>query len=940
MLLTQACPTMLKHLPSCLDVIISLNCTVNKEAVKLLHGNSSSKTHLDPRETHHLSSDFASMFSTVTDLLNESVDMAKLKDFLGCYSHPLYPEEPYVDPKIYKDASTIKQLIMSLWPQFINFMHYYLLEDIVEKFGCDGAKKVLQQFTDQKYSRKRKLNSLPCPITDGEIEQFQGAKKLKVQVEGDTSDATVEIIGEIQKVLEKASGIKQAVTTYALYDPGSVLLTFLIPESILHIFSELNTEDLAILADSGVMKLEVNEVVIDNIQQYSTVKRSASGTGLEYYLSQRAAEMTSDKHLNLLKMLGAAEARLLDICSEEFLYTFAKNLQDWKKLAPCFSFHGREKELASNYPDENDRKYQALLWWKKAKESTATYYNLLESLVLHGNIEEVESLLQRLVEGKQPSWQYNHFLCSAYVPYAFAILIPLVGPVVLHASRWLKQQYLAHDSWQQWREVPNLMQFDQRLGELTTEANNNLKNINYSNCYCDIQDEFPSSFTPVSMKSLVNACTSRDHLWSSKCILIKGAPGHGKSFLLSKLCQYWALGYGMRSITLMFWVDCSQFFNRRMTLNRLLSQLLPFETKNISKWIENKEGKDVVFILDGYDKQQSGGVFQDLASRLFLPKSVVLITSTYTPNRIRVKQLELLNLTDNQISKQVLQFFSFRPSKVESFYLYLNTNPDMRLLASSPVYLYTLLFVCNKHCDIPSCEFPVTWTELFTNMTLFLFQSKFSKLPQIETTPGSGSELPSTVQSFLHQLSTVAFENLTSESFHLTLPVARSLGHGSGFALIHPYSKPLYNSEKHCFQFSSPLLQQFLAAWHVHSLPQTKQTGLMEQKLELNFLWQFFAGLLVSESYDRFLILRNTYHKKKTKLLANCIYEADWSCDMPSVFRDHILTPADMNHIVTGYEFPPDLTFLRCCFGRAALFHLTRQVHVFTQSGQQAFRVR
>ena len=511
---------------------------------------------------------------------------------------------------------------------------------------------------------------------------------------------------------------------------------------------------------------------------------------------------------------------------------------------------------------------------------------------------------------------------------------------MLHATRLLKQQYLTHDSWQQWRKVSNLIQFDQRLGELTTQAST-LRNLDYSNCYYDMKDEFPSSITPVSVKSLVNACTPSNHPWfSGSRILIKGAPGQGKSFLLSKLCQYWSFGYGMRNITLMFWVDCSQFQNKCVTLNQLLSQLLPIETQNISNWIENKQGKDVVFILDGYDQQQNGGVFYDLASQEFLPKSVVLITSTYTSNEFSLKQLELLDLTDHQISKQVLQFFSFRPSKVESFYLYLNNNPDMRLLASSPVYLYTLLLVYNKCLDTPSHELPVTWTELFTNLTLLFLESTFPKLPQMKTTPGSISELPSTVQSFLNDLSTVAFENVTTKFFHLTLPAAKSLCHGSGFALVHLCNKPLYHSEKWCYQFSSPLLQQFLAALHVHSLPQAKQTKLMVQTLELNFLWQFFAGLLVSESYDRFSILRNTYQEDKMKMLANCAYEADWSCDIPSVFRDHILTHADIHHIVTGCKFSPDLKFVQCCFGRAALFQLTRQVHAFAHSGQQGFRVR
>ena len=420
-----------------LDLIISLHSTVKKEAVKMYHGNSSSKIHLDPRETHHLSRDFARMFSDLSELLNKSVDMAKLKDFLGCYSHPLYPEKPYVDPKFYKDANTTKELIKSLCPQFINFMHYYLLEDIVETFGCDRAKEVLQQYTDQMYSRKRKLNSLPGPIMDGEIEQFQDTKKLKVQVEGDENTATVEIIGEVQKALEKATGIKRAVITYALYDPGSVLLTFLIPESIFHIFHDLNTEDLAILADIGVMKLEVDEVVFGNTQQYSTLKSHAveipvgSGehtkpTGLEYYLKLRATEMTSQTYLRLLKMLSSIGTGMLnDICSEQFLAMFSKDLEDWKHLAPYLSiYEWNIKELVCNYPNENDQKYHALMCWKRAEGFTATYYNLIESLILHGNIGEVEALLQRLGEGNCPNYN-NYRMC--YVNALFHCLFRTCG---------------------------------------------------------------------------------------------------------------------------------------------------------------------------------------------------------------------------------------------------------------------------------------------------------------------------------------------------------------------------------------------------------------------------------------------------------------------------------------------------------------------------------
>ena len=383
----------------------------------LLPVKASTKPYSDPRESHHLYREFAIIFPEVTNILSTFVQVSELKTFLESYCHPLHPEQLYMDLKIYRDASTTEQVVKSLFPQYINYMHYYLLEDIVVRFQCDRAKEVLKQYTEQKDSDKSKLKDLPGPITNREIEDFLGANTLKVEVEGDTSDATVEIINGIQKALEKSTGVKQAVIVYACNNPGCVL-TFLIPESISHIFHELNTEDLTILANSGVMKLEVGDVVIDNIRQHSTLKSHSvkleiaadSGeptkqTGLECYLQQRVTDMTSERYSHLVEMLESIDPKFLnDNCSEEFLKKFAKNLQDMKKLASYFSLHDwNAEEIVCNYPDEDDQKYQVLLCWKRAEGSTATYYNLLETFLLHGKVGEVEALLQRLGEGNWPS---------------------------------------------------------------------------------------------------------------------------------------------------------------------------------------------------------------------------------------------------------------------------------------------------------------------------------------------------------------------------------------------------------------------------------------------------------------------------------------------------------------------------------------------------------
>ena len=184
--------------------------------------------------------------------------------------------------------------------------------------------------------------------------------------------------------------------------------------NISHIFHELNSEDLAILAKIGVMTLEVDELVIENIQKFSTVStgaveletvadkgESAKAAGLEHYLQERASEVTPERYSYLCRLLDNTDRRKHNkICSDEFLQDYAKYLQDWIALTPYFGIPvGQIEKLVHSYPDESEQKYVALLCWKRMSESTATFYNLLESLILHGTIGEVEALLQRLGEG-------------------------------------------------------------------------------------------------------------------------------------------------------------------------------------------------------------------------------------------------------------------------------------------------------------------------------------------------------------------------------------------------------------------------------------------------------------------------------------------------------------------------------------------------------------
>ena len=118
-----------------------------------------------------LSARFSRLISTLGDLLEECTNVDTLSGFLTMFSHPLYPERRYVEPRVYSSAKTIKDLLLGLFPQYINYKDHYLLKEIAESSGNDECKQCCQEYKCIINRAVRKLHNHPAPITDDEIEE-------------------------------------------------------------------------------------------------------------------------------------------------------------------------------------------------------------------------------------------------------------------------------------------------------------------------------------------------------------------------------------------------------------------------------------------------------------------------------------------------------------------------------------------------------------------------------------------------------------------------------------------------------------------------------------------------------------------------------------------------------------------------------------------------
>ena len=220
--------------------------------------------------------EFADMLTTVTELLDHSANLKQLKRFLKFLCHPR-TQTCYIDRRLYEDCNTPGEIIEVLHPRYINFMHTHLLSRIVNKFGDEQSKMLLKQYEDR-FPRKKPLKRIGDPFSNEEIESFTGTKRMKVVYSGATVDtSTMEDVERVRQPITINTGIDESVIPFASQKRcNSVIFTFLIPETVVSTFIDLDEDNRRDLADHGILRIEVNELVIDlqSFQAKTTIDTS------------------------------------------------------------------------------------------------------------------------------------------------------------------------------------------------------------------------------------------------------------------------------------------------------------------------------------------------------------------------------------------------------------------------------------------------------------------------------------------------------------------------------------------------------------------------------------------------------------------------------------------------------------------------------------------
>ena len=380
----------------------------------------------------------------------------------------------------------------------------------------------------------------------------------------------------------------------------------------------------------------------------------------------------------------------------------------------------------------------------------------------------------------------------------------------------------------------------------------------------------------------------------SKLVVVKGAPGGGKTTLSWELCRRWANGE--------VWTDYSLVVLLRLRDENVqeaveLVDLFQCEdtddSKSVYSIIRKNHGQSILFILEGLDElppslREKDSIFMKLITGRLLPASTVLVTTR--PWAVcdlpvtcssRVDQfIEILGFSGEQIKEYIDLMIKNREAP-PGLREYIISNPRISSAMYNPLHARIVVDVYKKNCHKKNSVFPNTTTELYTAYCQVLIERYLHDKPESDWSDEL-SELPWSLQIHFDKLCQIAYNGISKEKQQLVffkedVVDTNTLGFMNS---VHP----LYNKSNSSpsYNFLHLTLQEFLAAFYVwKNITPHEQLILFETKADdgsYEMILLFLAGLTkLNDSWTQCVLpTPYLYHEKgPSKAERMCTFSSD-----------------------------------------------------------------
>ena len=343
-------------------------------------------------------------------------------------------------------------------------------------------------------------------------------------------------------------------------------------------------------------------------------------------------------------------------------------------------------------------------------------------------------------------------------------------------------------------------------------------------------------------------------------ILVEGDAGIGKTTLCISVSEDWANGKLFQQFELVLHLPLRmKVVASAGSLPELLKLLHPSPRlcESVARYLEEEEGKSVLIIADGWDelgeseRQKSSFLYQ-LLFETFPFISVVVTSRPFASasfHRLSCidRFAEIQGFSKENIREYIESEFPSDQRKVISLLEQLEHNPLIESVCSVPL---NCAIICHLWRTLEEA-LPTTMTMLYTNIFLNIILRNIQKkdaFKHIDSLPNFIA-LPKELQQSWALLCKFAFEAIVKDQIVFSQEkLADIFPHGLAdilcFGLLQTAKTILETGYGMSFHFLHLTFQEYLAAFHLATLPSIERLELFQYHHSLPFMvFRFFFGI-------------------------------------------------------------------------------------------------
>ena len=340
-----------------------------------------------------------------------------------------------------------------------------------------------------------------------------------------------------------------------------------------------------------------------------------------------------------------------------------------------------------------------------------------------------------------------------------------------------------------------------------------------------------------------------------RSILIEGAPGIGKTFLSKEVAFQWANDSLLVTKILLFLIFLRDPLVRTITsLKDLVKYYYQLDensekvANSCAEYLLQSRGKDVTFVLDGYDEYpenlRQNGFISDILQRKILPSCHVVVTSRpHASAHLRnncERYIEILGFTKEDRKKYIEESLK-KKQDVEKLVQYLDSHLTINSLCFIPFNMTVLLWLYKQGITLPNGS-----TELYNYFICHTIRHHLRK--QKIVLHDNFTDLNSLEQPYkkvIEELSCLCYKSLdsnqltfTHEEIQTACPkIDKIPGALNCFGLLQAVQH--FGIKKTItLNFVHFSVQEFLAAYHITCLRVYREFCALKE----NFMSKFYAN--------------------------------------------------------------------------------------------------